>query len=425
MEYPSTILAYTHRAILAFLFLFLCFVPLSLSLSNLFMGLALGVFFLSYPFLRKNYDRVDKQGVILLFSSVFTIYLFVLLSLIYSFAPDETLKFVEYRLTFLLVPLLFFAGFRVSRKELELLMGGLVAGTLIHLLYMAGLAVFGVCTGVLSADNLTYSPVKTLDPIFAAHRTYLSFYALFSLVIIVCSRSFRYPLWFRIIASWFILTSIFSYESRAIIGIMLVVAFVLPFLLARGKALFRYMAVGYGVLLLSFVVPYFCGGYDNILGRMEETTYELTPGAVAGEQQTQGLGYDSRASRWKVAIDLIEERPLTGYGSGAEKEVLTKAYLENDMTWSAVQSLDVHNQFLSLGLENGIFAALFFVYLLLFLFYRGIRHRDVITILFVVICGAMCLFENILNVNWIIPLFAFLSTAFLFQPIEEKRTPIF
>ena len=181
---------YLHFTVLVPLALFLFFLPWSLKWSNLFLLAAGGIFFGQYLFLYKEYGPFDRKRWGGLFSSVFVFYLLVPLSLLYTAYPGEAVKFLEYRAAMLFIPLMFFSGFRMNRRETEWVLAGLVAGVLLRVMWFYGLMAYGLASGRLGG-NLTFSPVNALDPWLHSHRTYLSFYFLLALTAVVTSRHVR------------------------------------------------------------------------------------------------------------------------------------------------------------------------------------------------------------------------------------------
>lgn len=410
----NKVYVWSNNLIKVLLFLFVATLPIYLKISNIFLGLAVVLFFITLPFTLPVYREHITPNWKKLFSSTLVLYLFVLISLIYSYDTSETMRFVEYRAAFAFFPLIFFLGFKLSRKEFELILSGLVPGVFVILLYYWGLGIYSIHDGLITWDQMSVDTLEEFDVPFKTHRTYLSFYALFSLVIVLFSKNVKYKTWFKIFMSLLIFVSIFFYESRVIVGIVMAFAIAYPFMVSRGKRLVKTAVIIYSVLLAAIMFMVAMKGHDRLLERFSKVPDEIDVSFVDGE-----FGYDSRASRWALAWDFIKEKPLTGYGAGCEKEVLYDSYVDNGMRWSANAELDIHNQYLSLWFDNGIFAVLFYVYMLVFMFIKSLRRGDVIMCSFVFICAVMSMFENILNVNWMITLFAFVSTAIIFDQKED------
>lgn len=399
------------------LFLFMMTLPVSLTLSNILLGTAVIIFFATYPFSYRFYGLPDKKNLKTLFISPFMIYLLVFISLFYTVNFTETVKFIEYRAALGFVPLMFFLGFRLSRREFETVVAGLIPGVFLIITYYFLLGIYGLNSGSIGVKDFTFSTLEDYDVPFLAHRTYISFYAFFSLIIVLFIRYIRYKLWFKIIYAFFIIIALFSSESRMMIGILTLFILAYPFFINKRQRLFKTVAIIYSVLAVAVVVPVLLGNYDKVVSRFTEVSNEVDTDALMDE-----VGYDSRAARWEVALDLIKKRPLTGYGSGAEKEILVKSYDDRGLVWSGLFNLDTHNQYLSFGMENGIPAMIFYASMLIVTFCKSLRQRNSIVMIFVLTCSIMSLLENILNVNWMITVFAFVTSAQLFaDPLKRKK----
>ncbi|MCC8089084.1 MAG: hypothetical protein LIO79_07465 [Rikenellaceae bacterium] len=398
------------------LFLFMMLLPVSIKTSNFVLFTAVLLFFASYPFVYRFYGLPERRSLKELFSSPLVLYLFVLISFFYTVDTGETIKFMVYRASLGFVPLMFFLGFRLSRREFEAICAGIVPGVFLILTYYLLLGFYGIHRGVIGWNELTFSTLENYRVPFLVHRTYISFYALFAMVVVLFSRYIRYKLWFKIAISFFIVVSLLSYESRIIVGILALLVIVYPFLIAQGKKLIRLLLIIYGVASLAVLIPLLSGNYYRLAERFTMVGEEMNVDAVTDE-----VGYDSRAARWESAMEKIKERPWTGYGAGTEKKVLLPIFQLNGLVWSSLFNLDAHNQYISFCLENGIFAMLFYIYLLIYSFIRSIRQRNYIVASFVAICAVMSLVENILNVNWMITIFAVIISASIFDAGVRRK----
>ena len=399
-----------------FLALFLFFIPWNTYLSNAMLGVALAVFAIGRIYFAGQYERPNGDRWKKLFSSVFVIYLFVIVSLLYTYSMPETLKFVEYRVSMLLVPLMFFFGFRLDRRRFELIMAGFVAGVLPKLLYYGITGIYGVWTGLLEWNQLTYSSISSINSTLNDHRTYLAAYALLAMITVACSSRVKYPVWLKVAVSFTAITAIFSFESRAIFGITVAAVMAFPFVLKKGTRL-KTAAVAWSVMFLAAAVTFATGSYRHTYGRVAE--YPLTELKI---EPKEAPGFESRAARWLVSLDAIKKHPFIGYGSGSEREVMMEIYKEKNMPVSLTNGYDLHNQYLSFIVENGIPALLFYLWLLFVLLRRGVREKYLFTCFFLAVCIWMGMFENILNTVHMIVLFAFISSALLFIEKDEEST---
>lgn len=397
------------------LFFFMMAIPISLTVSDVFLFGALGVFFLSYPFIRKEYDPPGRHERKMLLLSPFVLYLLVFVSFIYSSDPGAAFRYISVRLTFGLLPLMFFAGFRLTRREFEAIASGIVPGVFIMLLYYVVLGAYWLWTGVIDWSQVNVYTLDEVDLPLRFHRTYISLYILMALVAILFSRYIKYKAWFKVVMVLLSAVSILFLESRVMVGLLIALMLVYPFVAFRGKARIKAFSIVCCALILSLSVAYFTGNIASLTERFSQVPEDMN-----NEVYWEKYGYDSRAARWSVAMDKIKERPLTGYGAGTEKKVLNEPYKERGLYFSYVHKVNVHNQYISFTLENGVFAFLLYLLVLAAAFWKSLKQRNVIACCFVVVVCVMGMFENILNVHWTISIFAFMITAIMFSDGRNK-----
>lgn len=93
-----------------------------------------------------------------------------------------------------------------------------------------------------------------------------------------------------------------------------------------------------------------------------------------------------RLKLWPKAIELIEKRPLLGYGVGTEKELLDK---DNQAQKSNSQQIHAHNQFISITIQLGIFGLSVFLFILVSIFLKAIRYLEYTLILLLMITSML------------------------------------
>jgi len=122
---------------------------------------------------------------------------------------------------------------------------------------------------------------------------------------------------------------------------------------------------------------------------------------------------DSRLSRWKVAVDLIMEKPILGYGINKEINTLKKGYKEAGLKYAYKEEYNSHNQFLGYFIEGGLLS---FVGMLLFFGYSlflGLIRKNNTTVFLIVLILFVCVAENYLIRNAGILFVAFFTSLFL------------
>jgi O-antigen ligase len=102
-----------------------------------------------------------------------------------------------------------------------------------------------------------------------------------------------------------------------------------------------------------------------------------------------------RAKVWKVASNVIKEKPMLGYGGGAEKKALNVAY--ETLGYQDVKGFHAHNQLLSSAVQYGILGALMVLAISCLLCFKTIKARNIpymiLTVLIIVSMSTESYFE--------------------------------
>ncbi|RYY83119.1 MAG: O-antigen ligase family protein [Chitinophagaceae bacterium] len=118
-----------------------------------------------------------------------------------------------------------------------------------------------------------------------------------------------------------------------------------------------------------------------------------------GTHRAAGLVSDPRGQRWELAGGIISQSPVIGHGSGSEVPLLREAYFTNGLYDSYLNSLNAHNQYLSLLLRHGAAGLLCWIATLAVFARRAVREKDILLAAFLVLVVVTGLSENILDVN--------------------------
>lgn len=93
-----------------------------------------------------------------------------------------------------------------------------------------------------------------------------------------------------------------------------------------------------------------------------------------------------RGKVWSTAINVIKEKPILGYGGGAEKKALNTAY--EIAGYEKVKNFHAHNQLLSSSIQYGMIGALLLLTICLALFFKVLKNKKtpliVLTLLMIV-----------------------------------------
>tara|TARA_Y100000385_G_scaffold279822_1_gene329968 strand:+ start:169 stop:1482 length:1314 start_codon:yes stop_codon:yes gene_type:complete len=408
-------------------FLMAFFLPLAIELSNLFLI----IFFVSSAYqliIKKKY--VKTKFTILLYSTII-LYFLSFFGLFFTETPSESVVILERNLSFLLCPLLLFFH---SNKNLliikDKLFKGLVLGCVFSILILITNNLFNYfqTRPLFIFDNEIFSYYYTyyyFTNLLDIHPTYLGAYVVFSITILINklinlkTQSNKTIYLFEL----FLLSlGVLFLNSRIIIVIYIII--IICFLSWKLIQLFKNKNYKYGliviVLLVTFILSIFTTSLSKtfIYSRLtKELTWELSD-----QKQTKfnsKVESDSRISRWNSAIKVIKKRPIFGYGTYTEKNILTYQYKIDGLLTSYNKQYDSHNIYLSYLIDYGIVGFVFLIFYLGSNIFLAIKSKNFEYFVFFCMIGVICIFESYLKNNAAITFVAFFGTILLFtNPIK-------
>jgi O-antigen ligase len=411
--------SYTHfHIILISGFLFSFFLPLSTKISNILLI----VFLVSVSFLvlkgRLKFNKINRSA---LKYSTLILMVPLLLSICYHGELLSVLNVLGRRISYLLLPLsfLFFSSEQLLSLKRSSFRGIVYGCTLssIFLLsnniwnYYATRPLWSVDSDLLNFYYTGFNFTETLD----FHPSYLGMYMLLSVCVLLFSKVFVSRA-LKIIIFTFLSIVILFLSSRIIFiyyFIILIVYIFSSLLKLFGKSKIAIISI-FTVVLIIFLSTFLLIKDTYIYTSLtKETIWELSFN-VNKKYNSKTLG-DSRVARWNVAIDLIKDHPIVGYGIGNEKDVLEIGYRKEGMLISATNRYDAHNLFLGYALEAGFISMailIFYIFNSLFFFFR---LKSALNFLFFFAIFGICLVEDYLNNNAAIIFLAYFGNLFLFQ----------
>jgi O-antigen ligase len=273
-------------------------------------------------------------------------------------------------------------------------------------------------------------PVKKLFTIFFLnhnfskpidlHATYLSLYVALSIIAFIhyllkpCNSRLQKVVFVSCIL---IMTAgLLQLASRSVlIAFMIILNLVLPFFCGSQRRGFQFLMISFTATAMIV----FC------IAKTDMLNLRLLQG-FKNDLSTSSIKYtvaEPRAERWKIALDLVKESPVIGYGSGSEVPMLKEKYFEHKLYDSYLNELNAHNQYLSMMLKSGLAGLAVFIFVLTWGFRSALRRKDLLLLSFLVLVTVVSLSENILDVNKGIFFYAFFFYFFTsFAP--EKREKV-
>lgn len=351
--------------------------------------------------------KIDKK--ILLLFSLFTIYL---ISIFYSEDKSSGWMNIETKLSFFIFPLaLFFSNLEI-KKVLPTVLKSFLEGCLIAIILLLANG-FSQYYYTQEIDSFFYSKLSIFS-----HASYFSMYLCFSLAILYYY-SFKPSTEFYIkpLIS-FLLIIIFSTiiillaSKSGWIILLLTHILALIFWIIKHKQFLK-GAIAIGALFLSTVLFY---TYSPSLKKRVD---ELTRITIKDTSTKNLSSTQVRLVVWEIAIQLIKEKPLFGYGCGDSRNILTEKYKEMNLEKLMNKRLNAHNQYLQTLLDVGIIGAIILLTFLILPLLYSFKYKLWLYSIFILIIGLNFMSEAMLETQSGVIFFAFFNTLFFFTLIQQ------
>lgn len=145
-----------------------------------------------------------------------------------------------------------------------------------------------------------------------------------------------------------------------------------------------------GIALILLLV-----GSPYALDRVREALSAARPDTEVGDAETSSA---VRRITWSAAIELFDDAPMIGTGTGDVKNELLRVYASHGREWAVEHRLNAHNQFLQsaacLGVLGAGFLALFLLAPL-----AGFGRKELLTVVFIGLCALNWSVESMLEVQ--------------------------
>lgn len=348
-----------------------------------------------------------KRHVVVMIS----LYLLGIIGILYSPDVKEALNVAGRQLAIILFPvILVLNGIDLTKYKTSLLkiFGITCVGTTLYLYTRAFYTFYDTQLPVKSLLGEDFMNHNFSLPI-QLHATYLSMYLALAVIIFIYLYQKGSLLIHRIlycICILILLGGMIQLSSRASLIALLLVNIILPvFLLDRKKRIRAIIAVAIlsaGTLFSIYNIDSFKSRYvrglENELG-MDTLYAEYT---------------EPRVERWQAEMELIRKSPVIGFGSGSEKKLLKKKFLEKKLYVPYARDFNSHSQYLSFLLNMGIVGLAGYLFVLCYSFFFAWKGRDIVFLGFLIIISVISFSENILFLNKGIFFYSFFLSLFLY-----------
>jgi len=327
-----------------------------------------------------------------------------------------TFQFLEYKLSFLIFPLLFFLQC-YDEKQRNAILKALVWGVTLAGCVCLTLALYnslGTQNGSLYFQPNVLEGKGFMESILYGGNYFFGRY--FS----VFHQTVYFALYLAVaIAVLLFRPGLFSGRLR---GLFLFLFLVLIFLVSN-KASFIALIMVFGLKLWTwdvrprkkwiwtsiFVVLLVTFAFLN--PRIKESIMDITQGKMALNKEAR-FGFETRLLSWDAALSLIKEKPIFGYGHSETQNALNNRYREKAYTVPLRENHNAHNLWLQSWLENGVLAVII-LFGIFFLLFKS-SQKNPLFIAFVLILLINSMFEGMFNRFSGISFFSFL-VCFIFS----------
>jgi len=414
---PKTVLPKSDQLCFILILCFIALMPLDMFYSNILLGLLIACTL--FGLRRAYFRRIPKQAW--LFAGVF------LLALAgYSYSTDKRAAgaLIERQLAILIMPFFIPLAFGITKERLRLMLLTLTGSStaivlflFAHMLYTVhhyGLPVNAIYSGLFFNHQFS-EPIQL-------HAGYLSLFVALSIcyaVFLYARESTARQKVLLLLVLAVLIAGLFFLSSRTIIfATVLILLFILPLYTVKRKKLYFGISM---VVLLLLLVTLFSIDYTN--KRFGQELIKDITGRQHALVQSGPIGAEPRVERWKGAVHLVKLSPWIGYGTGDEIKMMKQQYLFHRQFISFYSGFNVHNQYLSYALKNGITGLLVFLGFFGYYLYLGLKHRSFVYVAFITLLLIAFVTENVLDRNKGIFFFAFFNTVFGYYLLGKDRQP--
>lgn len=151
---------------------------------------------------------------------------------------------------------------------------------------------------------------------------------------------------------------------------------------------------------------------------------------VAQSDEVNPQSNESTALRFLIyrsSLDLVEQQPWYGQGTGDFQDALDEIYEKRGYTQAAERHLNAHNLFLQSWIGLGFPGFVLTLGIFLMMLVQSLRNKDVLFLGFTIIFGILSMTESTLNVQAGVVFFAFFAVflarrSSISKAVDEQQT---
>ncbi len=338
-------------------------------------------------------------------------FLLHLIGIFYSNDLTEALRDVESKLSFVLLPAIYFTFPIADEVQRNKILKLFVTGCLLVALFCL---IYGLWQYIITDDIRVLFYIKLGMPV-SSHPTYFSVYTLLSFFIIL---KFAYQSWAGIpflkkmafiILLLFCVCFIILLSARiSLLIFVCLFALTLLFFFYKKKGLLHAVTA---MLLFFLTIGTMSLSFSVTKNRIQTLMTEL---------KTNGDEANIRLRIWGVALTAIDASPLWGHGTGDIQEQLLRKYKERNIEEAFAYNYNVHNQYLQSWVALGVFAVLLLFISFMLPLYMAITQKSFLGIIFFATLLMVMLTESFLEREQGI-LFSLFFYCFFVTPLLYRK----
>ena len=351
-----------------------------------------------------------------------SVFFITVLSTFYSINPHEGFNDWGKQIPIFLFPIFFCLNpldIKKYRPQLLLSFALICTGTVIYLYADALITIRHYqlpVSAILSGAFINHNFAEPID----MHATFFSMQlviALIYMISILIKEKNRYTRVFYLLCSIVLTAGLVQLSSKSVLVVLLIVINIaVPYFIFKSSKRWKYvlLSASLSIVLISGIL--YSGAFRERF--LNEFQIDISKATI---NETS----DGRLARWQVVTELINKKPITGYGTGSEMELLQDAFYKHKLYNSYLSKLNAHNEYLSVLLNSGIIGFLIYVATLIWGINIAFKQKDLFFFTFILLMAIVSLSENVLDVDKGIFFYAFFFAFFSFSnelPVYSKTT---
>jgi O-antigen ligase len=338
-----------------------------------FLSLAIvTLFILTLIQLNKN-RKVEWWNIIMSGAGVF---LFFLISMLWTEDASVGWKSIETKLSLILIPLILGLSPPINKRQFLFISWAIVSSVFISSLMLLFLAYLRYLN---SADMGEFMYVK-LSAHF--HPSYIGMYYTAGMCFIKFylekeTKSKRLKFFLRFVTVLLVIMVALLSSKAAILSCfaLLILALVRNFTKNKNGRSTPFVAAVTVLLIFSVLFnPISKSRINSAITKSVVSTSDLENDKILA---TKRSSTQARVLIWGLALEMILNSP-SGEGVGDSKACLMSMYERDEQYYMLSKRFNVHNQFLETAISSGLISLIFMITMFVFLSIKALRNRDIL-----------------------------------------------